>query len=314
MQLNYFMKIITENIEFTREIGFSDNNEFKIYNDNTNSNLIEEIFGSNTQLFESETCLGIWDYLLIKKMSEKSQYDSLIKLAQSNSVNGNILCIAGSGNNFHGFHNRSWVAEEGNIHLSIQLSPQKKINNYLQGFLALSALSVVQTINHIPQLNNKAKIKWVNDILIGNAKVSGVLAHSLTQGEIVKNVILGIGLNVEKQPMIEFNEFVPETACLNNFLSDDEKIRISDILKILLINIEVNYKKLLSGNYQYLIQLYRENSAVINREVIILSDDISNNNTIIAQGKVLNIDNNLGLCLDSQSNPVQSGRLILKNN
>lgn len=308
------MKIITENIDFTNKIGFAGNNEFKIYNKQSNKNLTEEIFGNDIQLFESETCLGIWDYLLIKKMSDKSQYDSMIKLAQSNTLNGNILCLAGYGENFHGFHNRSWIAKEGNIHLTVHFSPNKKIDNYLQGFLVLSALSVVQTINQIHSLYGKAKIKWVNDILIGNAKVSGVLAHSLTQGEIVRNVILGIGLNVEKQPKIIADEFVPETACLNDFLSNSEKIKMSDILKDLLINIENNYKKLLSGNYQNLIQQYRENSAVINREVIIKSDDLTTNNTIIAQGKVLNIDDNLGLYLDSQPKPIQSGRLILKNN
>jgi len=41
-------------------------------------------------------------------------------------------------------------------------------------------------------------LKWPNDLVLGNAKLGGILVESKTQGERVSFAILGIGLNVNQ--------------------------------------------------------------------------------------------------------------------
>jgi len=41
-------------------------------------------------------------------------------------------------------------------------------------------------------------LKWPNDLVLGNAKLGGILVESKTQGEKVSFAILGIGLNVNQ--------------------------------------------------------------------------------------------------------------------
>jgi BirA family biotin operon repressor/biotin-[acetyl-CoA-carboxylase] ligase len=48
------------------------------------------------------------------------------------------------------------------------------------------------------------KVKWPNDVLIGGAKICGILAESSVNGSgKVDHVVLGIGINVASHPPIE---------------------------------------------------------------------------------------------------------------
>ena len=40
--------------------------------------------------------------------------------------------------------------------------------------------AVVDALDAVPGLEGRARIKWVNDILIGDAKVAGILAYTQT--------------------------------------------------------------------------------------------------------------------------------------
>ena len=306
------MNIITDNIEFTSKSGFGKTEDFALLKENSVLEITDTIFEKSKRLFSKTADIGQWSYLFVSEFSEKSQYDSIINLSQKINIPDKILCIAGSGKNFHGFHKRKWEALQGNIHLTVYFKPNKKIERLTTGFLILSAVSVVQAIDDIPQLKNKAQIKWVNDILIGNSKVSGVLAHSLTQGETVKGAILGIGINVETKPVVEATPFVPESACLNEFLNAQNKIEQFNIFYKLLNHLEKNYNLLLEGKYTSLLDIYKKRSMIINRNVAVISDSSDEKNDLICEGKVIDIGNNLELYFENEDKPIASGRLILK--
>jgi BirA family transcriptional regulator, biotin operon repressor / biotin---[acetyl-CoA-carboxylase] ligase len=46
----------------------------------------------------------------------------------------------------------------------------------------------------------KPEIKWPNDILIGKAKVCGILADMSVEGDRIKYVLLGVGINANAAP------------------------------------------------------------------------------------------------------------------
>lgn len=253
-----------------------------------------------------------WQCLVITEAARRSQYDILIDLRKRGcKLPNGTLCVAGSGDNFHGHRGRAWVGLPGNIHLCVYLSPQQKIECFNNGLTILAAVSALDAIDSVKGLKNVPMIKWVNDILIDGAKVCGVLAHTQTQGEVVTDVVLGIGLNVESSPTIEPTPFVPRTAALRDFVDDPQACNAAIVFERLLQVTERNYRSLLSGGYLEILNRYRRRSLVIGKEVIIASEGAGDEFREMVRGKVIGIGDNLELIMDGAAAPIHQGRLIL---
>lgn len=80
----------------------------------------------------------------------------------------------------------------------------------------ISALGALAVCEALAELGLQPEIKWPNDVLLNRRKVSGILAESVWIGSQLKNVILGIGVNVlpEAVPPPEQLNF-PATCLLN---------------------------------------------------------------------------------------------------
>ena len=76
---------------------------------------------------------------------------------------------------------------------------------------AFAAVAVCEAIEAVS--DEKVKIKWVNDIILYNKKVCGILAESVLTGENSKKqyVIVGIGINVDT-PKAAFPDEVKDIA------------------------------------------------------------------------------------------------------
>jgi len=254
-----------------------------------------------------------WQYLLIAKTAPSSQYDILIELGREGvPVPHGTLCLAGEGLKFHGFRGRQWDSPEGNLYLSAHFAPQKPIADYGPGFMVLAAVSVIDAIDGIPGLSGRATIKWVNDILIDEAKVCGVLAHTIAENEKVTNAIIGIGLNVEVSPQPEPTIFVPGAACLNDFAPGSEFHTRGRLFQLLIRSIYKNYLALANGNYLNLLDKYRRRSNIMGRPIEIYEDSGSGPGKRIAEGQVSSIGENLELYLEGREAPVKRGRLAFK--
>jgi BirA family biotin operon repressor/biotin-[acetyl-CoA-carboxylase] ligase len=277
------------------------------------SSLAGRIFG-DADIFSCEIeFIEGWNYLLIAKKASESQYDILIDLSRKNiPIPSGIICIAGEGDRFHGFKGRHWDSPEGNIYLSAHFAPNIPIKNYGAGFMILAAVSVIDAIDNIPGLSQKAGIKWVNDILIDDAKVCGVLAHTIAEAEVITNAIIGIGLNVETVPKTEPTVFVPKASSLNEFASGQNLYTRRLLFSLLTKTIHENYLTLISGNFDELLNRYRNRSNIIGREVIIYEDSEGDIPARICEGRAISIGDNLELYIEGTEKPVKRGRLALK--
>jgi BirA family biotin operon repressor/biotin-[acetyl-CoA-carboxylase] ligase len=179
------------------------------------------------------------------------------------------------------------------------------------GFTILAAVSVVDAIDGLPGLERRAGIKWVNDILIEGAKVSGVLAYTQTMKDVVSSAVLGIGLNVETTPSVDPTPYVPRVAALRDFAPDKSTCTQGAVLEKLVHALDRNYRSYLDGGYKALIDRYRERSLVTGREVTVRSDDPSTEPEVIAAGRVSGLGENLELLIEGIEEPVSRGRLIL---
>lgn len=87
---------------------------------------------------------------------------------------------------------RQWVSPpDVNIYATFcfLVSENRSDIGHIPQLLALAACQLLEQLGFSP------KIKWPNDILIGNRKIAGVLCESVLY-EGMRGVVLGIGLNV----------------------------------------------------------------------------------------------------------------------
>ncbi len=178
-------------------------------------------------------------------------------------------------------------------------------------FTVLAAVSAVDTIDGLPGLAQEAGLKWVNDILIGGAKVGGVLAHTQELAGTIQAAVLGIGLNVETVPPVEATPFVPEVGSLQAASVGDAAPSLRDVLALLLPVLDRNYRGLLGGDYDALLARYRQRSLVVGRRVTVCHERARTGADVVAEGIVDAVGDDLELFLRGVERPVVSGRLIL---
>ena len=274
-----------------------------------------ELFSSASIIKTEVAANEHWDYLFAVDRASRSQYDVLSGLAASGSdLPDRVLCCAGSGDQFHGFKNRSWKACNGNIHLSALIKPGREIPGAATGFVIAAVIAALQTAQSFDLQGATPAIKWVNDILVQGAKVGGVLARLQTQGQVTESAVVGIGLNIEQTPPVERDAYVPEAAALSDFARTPETCRHVDAFPRLMESLGQQMKTLCQGQFTTLLDLYREHSLILGRQVTICEDSREASSRVIARGLVESIGPSLELFLKDRPDPVTKGRLRLESN
>ncbi|MBP7710067.1 MAG: biotin--[acetyl-CoA-carboxylase] ligase [Rickettsiales bacterium] len=151
-------------------------------------------------------------------------------LANSRQIFENEIILADKQTNGRGRQSRVWSSPAGNLYFSLVLCPKISAVKVSQiSFVAIVAMQAVVA----RMTTSKVEVKWPNDLLINEKKVSGLLLESKISGENCEFVILGIGVNIASKPdntifpaaaLKDFGvEILPENL-LKNFLDEFEKL------------------------------------------------------------------------------------------
>lgn len=96
-----------------------------------------------------------------------------------------------------GTHGRTWyTTQKGNIAFSIGLEPNVSLKQ-LENLTIEIAEIILELFDKFYQI--KLQIKHPNDIMINNQKIGGILTETKLQGEIVKQLVIGIGINTNNE-------------------------------------------------------------------------------------------------------------------
>ena len=142
----------------------------------------------------------LYDQSLASKIYIYKTLDSTSKTAKEMAVSGcehGTVIISDTQTSGRGRYGRSFYSPpESGLYMSIVLKP--KLLNLTDAALITSAAAVavcraIQTVT-----GKETKIKWVNDILLNDKKVCGILTEAVTDFESgnVDWIIVGIGVNV----------------------------------------------------------------------------------------------------------------------
>ena len=109
-----------------------------------------------------------------------------------------------------GCGSNSWEAERGkNLLMSVMIHPQSM--QAKSQFIITQVVSVALCKTLDRYLQQQISIKWPNDIYVGDKKICGVLIENRLQGNMIKDSIIGIGLNVNQQ---EFKSDAPNPVSI----------------------------------------------------------------------------------------------------
>ena len=176
--------------------------------------------------------------------------------ARRGAEEGTVV-IAGEQTVGRGRLRRSWLSPEGSIALSLVLRPGVA---QLPSLIMVASLAVARSIEAVTGL--KPRLKWPNDVLVGDRKVSGILVESEVRGSSVDYAVIGIGVNVNFR-VADFPEIPPTATSLSDEL--EKEVSLVGLIRRLLVELEGLYLTLAAGGSIY--SEWRDSLVTLGKEV-----------------------------------------------
>lgn len=149
--------------------------------------------------------------------------------AQEGAPDGTII-IADEQTAGKGRLARPWESTKGSgIWMSVILRPDLTFQEAPQVTL-VTAVAIVQALKEVTGV--EAQIKWPNDILLGDLKLTGILTELQAEPDRIQAIIVGIGMNVN-QKATDFPEELREIATSLRMQTDKKWDRAPIIAAIL---------------------------------------------------------------------------------
>lgn len=194
---------------------------------------------------------------------------------------------------------RAWSSPSGkNIYLSIVTRPE--IPPYIAPRLTIvAAVALSDTL--IETGISGHRIKWPNDILCGDRKLSGILTEMKGDTDSIEFIIIGIGINVNSSADDYPPELQDTVTSLRMILGSITER--NDLLRLLLANFEKYYNLFLDGEFSTILSIWKERADIINREIRVRQF----NETFTGRVTDLNDDGNLIVDTGDSLRTVNSG-------
>jgi len=183
-----------------------------------------------------------------------------LEIGQQSPVKDGTVVITDEQTAGKGQRGNTWETEPGqNLTFSLILKP---------GFLAINKQFYLNVIICLAlrdylkeKLSDTAYIKWPNDILVHEKKISGILIENQLQGNSISNCVVGIGFNMNQKNFRYPSATSLSLAAGRDVNLDAELTRILELIEGRYLQLKSassseDYHKLMES---YLSALYRRN-------------------------------------------------------
>lgn len=182
---------------------------------------------------------------------------------------------------------REWFSPKGGLWFSIILKPKIKAKEVSKITLAVG-VAVAKALKR--QLNLNAEVKWPNDVLVNGRKVCGILTESVTSGEEVKIVVVGVGLNAN----IDLQKFPFSIRESITTLKEELKTEVSlePLLCEVFYSIEREYAIFLEEGFTRILSEWKALASFIGKDVEVtvfggrfrgLAEDVDEDGSLIVR-------------------------------
>lgn len=138
-----------------------------------------------------------------------STSDTCKQLAREGEPEG-VAILASEQTVGRGTNGRRWQSPAGNLFLSVLLRPPEKLDETKQ-YALLAGIALLEALEEFLPDPATLSLKWPNDIMLGGAKVAGILVETAaSEGGYAAWLVVGFGANIAIAPPIPGQQ----TACL----------------------------------------------------------------------------------------------------
>ncbi len=166
-----------------------------------------------------------------------STNDDARRAALSGAVDGHVI-VANSQSQGRGSRGRTWVSPPGlDLYLSVIARVPLSIAELPPLTLAVG-IAVAATVEGFLPEGLKASVKWPNDVWVERRKCAGILVESASMGSETPQVVIGIGLNVNRRDFPAGLDTAPTSLTLEAKLVEDRPLDRALVLAALLGHLE----------------------------------------------------------------------------
>ncbi len=139
---------------------------------------------------------------IIHLESVDSTNKSIANLLKQGEISHGTVILADDQFDGKGQRGAQWLVKPGeNLTFSFLL---ENVSMSLSQQFYLTQVVSLSLIRLLEKLGISARIKWPNDIFVNGVKIAGILIENQVQNGVIKNSIIGIGLNVNQQGFDSF--------------------------------------------------------------------------------------------------------------
>jgi BirA family biotin operon repressor/biotin-[acetyl-CoA-carboxylase] ligase len=166
----------------------------------------------------------------------------VLHLLAADGADAGTAVLAGEQYGGRGSRGRSWHSPPGGLWLSVLFRPSRPGGVEVMSLRV--GLAVAEALDQL--LPRPMKLKWPNDLILGDRKVGGILCEARWQGQKLEWVAVGVGMNVQNAvpedlrasatslmdelPAITVEEVVPEVvAALRSLQLEADRLTASEL-------------------------------------------------------------------------------------
>ncbi len=191
------------------------------------------------------------------------------------------VVVAGVQEKGRGRLSRVWQSPEGGLYFTMVLRPElPPILSPRVNFAA--SLMLAQTLEQV--CNIEVRVKWPNDLLVDEKKISGMLSEMEAESDRVSFINIGIGINVNNAPPPD----VDYAASIRQLTG-----KTHSRLEILSRFLNTFEKRMVSGQLDTIMTEWKQQTATIGKEVTVTTTRGT------SRGRAVDVDENGALVLET---------------
>jgi BirA family biotin operon repressor/biotin-[acetyl-CoA-carboxylase] ligase len=187
--------------------------------------------------------------------------------------------VAGRQTSGRGRLQREWFSEEGGLYFTMVLRPElPPVLSFRVNFLA--SLTLAGILHEVFGID--ARVKWPNDILVDERKISGMLSELEAEADRVAFINIGVGINVNNDPPMTQSP----TTSLKKLLG--RTVSKIDLLGRYLATLE---NRMRTTAFDGIIAEWKQYTVTLNRDVRVVTAHE------VVEGKAVDVDDSGALIL-----------------
>ncbi len=190
--------------------------------------------------------------------------DSTNNYAKNNDLSDGSLVTCEEQTTGRGRLGRRWESQKG-MCMSIVLIPEIELSQ-ISKITQVCAAAVAKALE---ELEVHTLIKWPNDIFLNGKKVCGILTEMKTEADKHPYVVVGIGMNVNNE---NFPDEIKDIAS-SLYIETGKMFEKSLVAAKILNNFEELYNEFIKGNFKESLDICREKSYVIGKNINLIENN-----------------------------------------